>query len=167
LTISFVMLPLVAFRNTALRVAVQEQDVLWVKILFAFGANANEREVQGFSFAQSATNTPVLNEAIEGGDPQIVALLLQHGANPNARDYQYTKYGPDTMCLSIPVLLPAIWDKHPALVNLLLAAGANPLAQDTWGRDAVKTVRQYEYADSGTVLRAVARFRARQLPPKR
>lgn len=170
LTISFGMLPLFVFRSTPLRAAVREQDVLWAKVLLAFSADANEREVQGvsqgFSFAQSATITPVLSEAVEAGSPHMLALLLRHGANPNARFYQYTKYGTDTITLSIPVLLPAIWSKRPALVNLLLAAGADPLAQDTYGRDAVQSARQYKYADSGTVLRAAARFRARQFQQK-
>ncbi len=166
LTVSFLMVPVLVFRNTPLRNAVQEKDLLWAKILFAFGADANEREIHGFSFLSSATNTHVLSEAVEAEDPQMLALLLRHGANPNARSYQDSEFERDTMHLTIPVLLPAIWNKQPALVNLLLAAGANPLAQDSYGRDAVTSARQYGYADSVAVQRAAARFRARRLRTK-
>jgi hypothetical protein len=167
LTATFWVLPLVVFRHTPLREAVQAQDLLWAKVLFAFGADANEREIHGFSFANSATNTPVLSEAVEAGNPHLLALLLQHGADPNARFYEDSNYQQDTLHLTIPVLLPAIWHHQLSLVNLLLTAGANPLAQDTYGRDAVQSAREFDYPDSVTVQRAAERFRARSLRTKR
>jgi hypothetical protein len=167
LTGTFGVLPLVVFRYTPLREAVQAQDLLWAKVLFAFGADANEREIHGFSFANSAANTPVLSVAVEAGDARMLALLLQHGADPNARAYEETIFQQDTSHLTIPALLPAIWNNHPPLVNLLLAAGANPLAQDSYGRDAVRSAREYDYPDSVTVQRAAQRYQAQQLRPPR
>ena len=157
------LLPLLAFRVTSLRTAVAAKDVFWVKVLFALRADANKRDV--YMFAQGARSVPVLMAAVEAEQPEVLQLLLEHGADPNARQTERQVYKQDTMQFSTPVLQQAMLNHQPRLVNLLLAAGADPLARDHWGRDALRIARDYDYADSAAVRRAGQR--RQHLPGRR
>ena len=146
--LGFVLLPVAAFRATSLQTAVEANDLLWAKVLFAFGADANERAAHGFGVLNSPSSTPVLAAALDAGQLPMLRLLLAHGANPNARVYTTTAWKGDTLQSSTPVLFQPIWNKQIPLVRLLLAAEADPQARDHLGRDAAQIACDYDYPDS-------------------
>jgi ankyrin repeat protein len=63
--------------------------------------------------------------------PEIVTLLLERGADIEARDD-----GGNT-----PLMVAAEQSSTPAILTLLLEKGADPLAEDKYGRRAIDIVQ--------------------------
>lgn len=68
------------------------------------------------------TSRPPLEQAVQRNKPEIAALLLKSGANPNSADAS----------LRTPLHL-AVERNSPAMATALLKAGAKPNARDTGG----------------------------------
>ena len=69
-------------------------------------------------------------EALKSGNADMVRLLLDRGADPNAQMsnvYQFQYY-------SITPLMIAVWKGHEELAKLLLERGANPECEHRFGR---------------------------------
>ena len=125
---------------TPLLFAVRRGAIDVVRLLLARGADMNET-VQGAAFSTGVAgptedSTSVVGLAIINGQFDIAALLLEHGANPNAPDSRGS-------------LLHALaWMRRPGsgggpappepkgdsleLAKTLLARGANPNARIAW-----------------------------------
>lgn len=140
LVLGFVATSWLGLRLTPLYESVAHGDLPRTRALLALGADARGLD----------SGRPILEAALANRHPDLLALLLRHGADPNARD---NRFGTNT-----PVLFSAIWSQQPRLVNLLLAAGANPRLRDYLGRDAVPVTCACDYPVSVAVRRAAARF---------
>ncbi len=103
--------------NTALDRAAYYDIGECIQILIAAGANVN---------ATSDTETPLYN-ASDSGNAQVVGILLNSGANVNAR----LKYGSTA-------LMAASSANHPKILNALLVAGADVNLSDTQGYTALR-----------------------------
>ena len=85
------------------------------------GASPNASDHQTGKILRScSSDTPVLFAACERKFGDIVALLLNRGADPNSQLFRYSKQMKET----IPSLLAAF--PSSLLVEQLLKAGANP-----------------------------------------
>lgn len=90
-----------------------------VKLLCENGANANMA-------AMGATHATPLFFAADKGLPDVAAILLKHGANPNAQNsVQQT-----------PLMFASKAGKFE-VVKLLVENGANPGIRDRWGKTAI------------------------------
>lgn len=97
--------------------AVRKQDVEAVKQALAKGADPNVRDPQ--------TKVPVVGFAAIQGNVEIARLLIDKGADVNAKNDD--KNTP---------LHGAAWLGHAAMVELLLNSGANPNAENNEGQIA-------------------------------
>ena len=79
-----------------------------------------------------------LHIAASKGRAQIVALLLQHGADINARSDT-----DDTSNLQLTALDAAIWYNHAEVCKMLLEAGANPNVLSPWEGSALHFAFKY------------------------
>ena len=95
--------------------AVLARDAAVVRMLLAAGAQAQPDTV-------GRGGTPLITAAGHG-DSVIVALLLEHGADPGAAGYA-----------RLTPLMVAARGGHAPVVRLLLAAGADPRARDRQAR---------------------------------
>jgi ankyrin repeat protein len=93
--------------NTALMFAARVGDLPSARLLVAGGANVNDQSAYGISATVLAAHS---------NHDEIVAFLLQNGANPNAADGGYT------------ALHAAILRGNERAVEALLEHGANPNA---------------------------------------
>ena len=111
------------------------------------------------SYAQ-ATEDNRLISAVRNGDVAVVASLLRHGANPNARENPYG----DTVLSRIlhkvilrdpsgssTVLILATMENNAPIVNALLAHGADPHRTDEYCRRAIDLVKDTD-ADEALVF---------------
>jgi len=139
--------------------AVRTQDSLWTQTLLLTGSEANEVATTSFSRGQ-----PVLYEALFRADPdaEIVALLLQHGADPNGRWLR------EDGTLIQPVAFALAGYQRAQLrtpvLRLLLQAGLNPCLPDQHGqtlRAALTAFGPTLLADSTALARAEERFGCR------
>ena len=71
---------------SALRIACASGNTKLVELLLKHGANANEKFPSYLPEYPDRFNTP-LNDAIQINAPEIVALLLSHGADINIKDH--------------------------------------------------------------------------------
>ena len=101
-----------------LMVAIYQDDSIKVKKAIQAGANVNQHDKNNFD------NTPLLVAIDEGNTIEIINLLINAGANVNAKD----KWG-NTAILGIP------WgsNKSTRIADILLKAGANPNVADMDG----------------------------------
>ena len=88
--------------------AIQRHDVRRVAELLAQGANANATNEDGWTALQIA-----IDETVDGGSPEVVRLLLDHGANVNAPEGQ------------TPTLLLVWRPTNKQVARILLEAGAD------------------------------------------
>ena len=104
--------------------AVCVRDLKWVRWLLKKGVNPNERH--------HLTGDTPLHTAVSCEDPdaRIVRLLLEHGADPNARDRNGRT----------PLHYAAIYG-HYEIVKLLTDFGADPCARDSSGRTPADCAR--------------------------
>lgn len=99
-------------RDTAMLFAARVGDLESAKLLAAAGANVNDADAWGVSATMLAAH---------GGFTDLVAWLLDHGADPNAADAGFT------------ALHAAIMWRDARMVDALLAHGANANAPlKTW-----------------------------------
>lgn len=85
--------------------------------------------------ATNPMNVQALHAAVAAPSQDIVALLLEHGADPNAR--QHVGYTP---------LMGAASGGLPAMVDLLLKAGADPALVNDDGKSAGDFAREKGHA---------------------
>lgn len=95
---------MIKFSQAALLEAVQKQDTVKVNELLSSGVDANSTK----------NKVPALETAVMKGNKDIVQLLLEHGADPNARNKQQET-----------VLFNAVKSGNQELVSLLYKHGAN------------------------------------------
>ena len=103
-----------------------------VELLLAHGAQANVRSRSGW--------TPLMLACL-WGDAEVVALLLQHGADPAAftdAEIMAREEG----CSTTNALMLAVGNGHIEAVKLLLQYGADPLAQNNDDNTALDTARR-------------------------
>jgi len=109
--------------------------------------------------ARSVDGTPALIVAVENGDPMMVSLLLDAGANPDIADrrsgelaltYAAGRNNTDIVARLLKAganpnaankqyetaLIRAVNNSNSAIIRLLMAAGADPEAQDYTGHSA-------------------------------
>jgi ankyrin repeat protein len=91
--------------------AVNAEDVAEVDRLLSEGADASVEEADDFF------SNPILRTAVVDGNVEITRLLIENGADVNARDSKGNS-----------VLRRAITEGHPELVALLIDAGADATA---------------------------------------
>jgi ankyrin repeat protein len=158
--------PLQASQTQRLIAAIDKQDLTRVKALLAAGGNPNAKDASGVSalvHAASRGSVPICElllqkgAAIDGSSepkgnplamavtrkhPEIVKLLLDHGADPNMPDADG----------KTPIF--AAVDHETEMLTLLLAKGADPNAHDKKGATPLSTAQ--ENNDSATVKELVA-----------
>ncbi len=83
-----------------------------------------------------------LHDAAMQGDPQIVRLLINAGANINAQDKE-EKWTP---------LHDAVRMNHPQIVQMLLDTGANPLIKDKWRKTPKYYAKEYKFNETLKIL---------------
>jgi ankyrin repeat protein len=91
--------------DTALMFAARSGDLASARLLIAAGANVNDKDAWGVSATVLAAHS---------GYRELVALLLEKGADPNAAEAGFT------------ALHNAIMRRDEAMVRVLLARGADP-----------------------------------------
>ncbi|MDX1616851.1 MAG: ankyrin repeat domain-containing protein, partial [Candidatus Promineifilaceae bacterium] len=91
--------------------AVNAEDVAEVERLLSEGADPNVEESDAFF------SNPILRSAVMDGNVEITRLLIENGADVNARDSNGNS-----------VLRRAITEGHTEIVALLIDAGADPTA---------------------------------------
>lgn len=122
-------------RNTTLKDAILEDDYERAKELLQQGVNPNTVDESGF---------PVLLIAVRYNRENIVKLLLEKGANPNAE------------CDGLPILAMAV-RSHEKMVKLLLQYGADPYRASASGYSAIEAAT----ADNKTkFIRLFEQYRA-------
>src|SRR5437870_13850963 len=100
--------------NQALIKAAKSGDLVGLRNLLDAGADVNARRGE-----------PLIGAVLEG-HTEIVQLLLERGADPNAKDEEH----------EITVLMYAAQESDVEIVRLLLGAGADVNAWDWMGRTA-------------------------------
>jgi ankyrin repeat protein len=96
---------------TALKHAVQNNQISVVKKLLLVGASVDKADFEGW--------TPLMNAAVEGAT-KLVKLLLQYGADPNIQNGRA-----DSSSYGETALIHAARNGHADIVKLLLSAGAD------------------------------------------
>jgi ankyrin repeat protein len=85
--------------------------------------------------ALAADWQPILDACLAGRDDSV-ALLLQHGADPNVKSKSAHQYRPLHRTVEYKKTMPK-HDGHHRTVDVLLAAGADPMMQGSyWGISA-------------------------------
>lgn len=109
--------------------AVASKNRPLVEILLKAGASVEPRPIKPGQFRgrmryfrDGRANSP-LESAVEANQPELVALLLTHGANPNRRTMNQGS-----------ALQQSISYGNLKIVNLLLTHGANPNVRDRQGQ---------------------------------
>jgi ankyrin repeat protein len=109
------------------------QDSAVVSLLLKSGSDAN---VRGMPYGQ----TPLMKSVEGNANPEVVPLLLQHGADVNAGDYA-----------GRTALIYCAGSCDPALLSLLLNAGANVNARDKEGGETA-LMRAAKYSKNPEVV---------------
>jgi ankyrin repeat protein len=95
--------------------------------------------------ARNATKVAPLHSAVAAGAADIARLLLEHGADPNARQ-----------ALGYTALMSAALQGNEDLVELLLSYGARPAAKSDDGRVAADYADEKGHHPLAAVLRGVS-----------
>jgi uncharacterized protein len=102
---------------TLLYYAMQGRKLKSLGFLIKLGANP-EQEVPGIGMP--------ISMAVRIQEPPVLKVMLDSGANPNAKIKDGT-----------PILFEAAFDENIESLKLLLAANANPNAKDSLGKNAI------------------------------
>jgi hypothetical protein len=127
------------------------------RLLIAKGAKVNTADVVGF--------TPLLNAAVNGNrNSALVALLLEHGANVNAKSGDTVE-----MVKNGPIAIGHVTPLHGAAqiapyetVAALVKAGADVNAKDIRGANALVFAVATDHADPKVVQLLLSRGAARE-----
>ncbi len=107
-----------------------------VKAAIAKGADLNARDAGGF--------TPLITAAAHNKDPEVVTVLLEAGADAEARD---SAHG------GTPLLWAATFNPNPDVIAALLKAGADINAQNTLeGRTALISAAEVGPNPAGVIM---------------
>jgi ankyrin repeat protein len=93
-------------------------------LCFATNAEDIQRGIREGADVNRPLESGVTPLHVFANEPAICALLIEHGADPNAKTYSTYE-------------TPLHSTSHPEVVKLLLASGADPEAQDIEGRTAL------------------------------
>jgi len=107
-----------------------------VRLLLARGADVHEP-------ARNAMKVQPLHAAVASRNPETVAILLEHGANVNAR--QQVGYTP---------LMGAAAAGREDIVQLLLDHGADPSLMSEDGKTAADVAREHQHSALAERLRS-------------
>ena len=118
---------------TPLHLAVQNDDLAVTAALLEAGANVNALKGQG-------TGTPLHQAAGSTSSPAVVALLIEAGADIDARAEVWDKCCWTTSRDRTPLHLAAM--ANPAAFLMLLDAGADPTALDDYGKTPMDYARE-------------------------
>ncbi|XP_042882906.1 adhesion G protein-coupled receptor L2-like isoform X2 [Penaeus japonicus] len=122
-----------SYKGLDLSDAVKVGSLERVSRLLEQGVQVDARDKQGW--------TP-LHNAANSGNEELVRLLLTHGADVNAKDYQYGR---------TPLHL-AVWSGKKREAQSLLIAGANVNAKDNYGSTPVQLATIQHFHDVALVL---------------
>jgi ankyrin repeat protein len=111
--------------ETALLFAARSGDLASARLLVAAGANVNDADAWGVSATVLAAHS---------GFGDLVAFLLERGADPNAAAAGFT------------ALHAAIMHRHTAMVGALLGRGADPNAPLTTWTPTRRSSKDYNFA---------------------
>jgi ankyrin repeat protein len=126
---------------TALMFAAQQGDVVSARILLKAKANPND------AIPKSGATPLIIASAI--GKPDVVALLLDNGANPNAVDANGFTSLHHAVRDSDYGLDPASKATSVTVVKTLLARGANPNARLELDKDKIAAERKAQAGNAG------------------
>lgn len=149
-----------ATADELLLAAVKVNDINATRAALAAGASANAMvEIDDLSYAPGGgserSTTPALYTACENGNEEIVALLLAHGANPNAYKWREGVVDHETItCINASL-------SNRAILTRLLQAGANADIPNTWGEDRTTNYYPLDNArdvEGGTEVQALLRL---------
>lgn len=133
--------------------AVECNDVDLTRTALAGGASANaavEIDASEQTFSERST-TPALFIACKAGNDELVALLLEHGADPNAPMYRQGILDHEKVtCLNV-----ALSNKN--IVLRLLKAGADPDNPNYWGEDCTTDYYPLDNAAHDIEIKALLR----------
>jgi len=118
--------------RTALMWAARLGQTALVEPLMAAGAAVDARDARDYTALFHACHDPDADR----GHPEVVALLLQAGADKEAR-----------IGFGVRPLMYAAGTGEAAVVQVLLQAGADPLARNEVGRTALMMVKDRDYVD--------------------
>ena len=92
---------------------------------------------------RNKTGATPLHDAALGGDTGVVKILLDHGADVNARD---------TEADATPLYYAASWGRQAA-VELLLSRGADPNARNRKGASVLQSAIENNQPEIAAILR--------------
>jgi hypothetical protein len=136
------------YGKTALALAAIRNETAMVRVLLHTHAHVNARP--------SGTAMTAFEHAASGSNPEIVRLMLAHGANVN-RDGKGA-YTP---------LMYAAAGGNSAAVRLLLSAGADMNARDGRGRSVLRIAHEAAQRKCAGILERAGAEDSREVPPIR
>ena len=119
--------------KTALGMAVELNATDFVKILLDLGADVNSTD--------DTTGEPLIIKAAQKGYPEMVKMLLEHGADIEVQDKD-----------GLTALFSAAYEGHTSVVQLLLNNGADFTARNQYGMTALLWAAWNGYLDTLQVL---------------
>lgn len=144
------------YLETALMLAVSENNKGAFKLLLAHGANPNLQDLNGFT---------ALHDAVESGLADYTLELLQNNADPNIPNgYGATAlicavkalrnyHNLESLKPSAQIAIRSLLDENKSMKDYeeiiahLLAYGADPNFKDTWGSSALDYAKKYGLTD--------------------
>jgi ankyrin repeat protein len=136
-----------ADENTSLAIAAKTGNADICKALLDSGADAKAMSIPYHGFP---ARDVVLTHAAQGGNPEVIRLLLSRGAKVDA-------------CggMGVTPLMLAAQDNHIEAVKLLLAHGANVNAKDERGFTVLSFAQARRKTDHSQILRLLRQAGAR------
>ncbi len=149
--------------TTLLHIAAGENKPELVKFLLDHGANANAKQIQGYTPLHEAASSQVDDTAQQQANSvKIAEMLLKHGANPNPGPdptppliqacmgnfeliKMLVKYGADVNIRDSYSRTPLIYSAHNfQITEFLISKGADANAQDCYGNTVLMGALSYE-----------------------